>query len=70
MQFKLKCPRTVTSFSTFVQIDGQVVARYWGKNMELICPLCASVHAFDFKQHYIAAAIEAGHVEAPPTAPS
>jgi hypothetical protein len=56
MRFQLQCPATGQSFSAQIEIDGQVVARYWGRQFERICPLCREPHGFDFKQHYIAAA--------------
>lgn len=57
MHFQLQCPVTGSPYSAHVEISGQVVARYWGQKIELACPLCREQHAFDFKVHYIAAAM-------------
>ena len=56
MNFWLQCPITQRQFSSRVDINGQVVARYWGRKIRLACPFCKQPHDFDFKQHYIATA--------------
>jgi len=61
MEFQLECPITRRRYFNRVEIDGQVVARYWGRMIRLTCPFCKGSHDFDFKQHYIAIAIPDDH---------
>jgi hypothetical protein len=67
MNFCFECPTTEKDFRIFMDVNGQTVARYWGKDIELSCPHCGGTHAFDFKQRYIAAAIASGHLKEAPT---
>lgn len=57
MNFQFACPVTNSDFFATVAITGQIVARYWGKKIELVCPLCSQQHRYDFKERYIAAAV-------------
>jgi hypothetical protein len=67
MDFKFICPDTGDGFSSHVQLNGRIVARYWGKEILLPCPHCSGMHAFNFKQHYIDAALAAGDIQEVPT---
>jgi len=57
MHFEFECLRTRRSFTSYIEIDSKVVARYWGKDITCGCPYCGGQHAYDFKKHYVAAAI-------------
>ena len=67
MKFKCTCPQTGGSFTSVIEINGQVVARYWGRSIQLWCPQCGSVHSYDFKERYINAAMELGYIDDVPT---
>jgi hypothetical protein len=67
MNLKFECPQTGSRFSSHLRVNGRLVALYWGKDIRLRCPCCGSIHGYNFKKHYIDAALAAGEIDEVPT---
>jgi hypothetical protein len=67
MNFRFECPQTGSRFSPHLRVNGRLVALYWDKDIRLRCPCCGNIHGYNFKKHYIDAALAAGEIDEVPT---